>query len=81
MPFMRNPWLGCNLPEHLYYFTASTLGRLLVNTGFETLGWTTYGKTRRRRSLLRRAYDCTLNKLRWGNKLRLVARRAREWAP
>jgi SAM-dependent methyltransferase len=64
-----------NVPQHLYYFRAATLARLLASAGFETVFVGTYGRYRRRRSWLRRAFEVVRERLRLGNKLRLVARR------
>jgi SAM-dependent methyltransferase len=67
-----------NVPQHLYYFRAATLARLLAAAGFEVLSIATYGRYRARRSWLRRAFEAVRDRLRIGNKLRLVARRSPE---
>lgn len=72
----RNFWPSCNIPEHVYFFDVRTLGRLLARTGFELLWWGTYGKTRPRAGRMRRAYDALRDGLRFGNKMRVVARPA-----
>ena len=64
-----------NLPEHVYYYTIDTLSQVLTKAGFEVLSRATYGKTRRRRNPLRRAYEGLRDTLKVGNKMRLVARR------
>jgi SAM-dependent methyltransferase len=68
-------WLRVNVPEHLYYYTIESLGRLLEKAGFEVASWRTYGKTRRRTGPLRRLVDAVRDGLRVGNKLRVVAGR------
>jgi predicted SAM-dependent methyltransferase len=68
-------WRKLNLPEHLYYFTIDTLTQILRRSGFEVLAWGTYGKTRPKRGALRKAYDGVRDRLRVGNKMRVVARR------
>lgn len=72
----RSFWSGLNVPQHLYYFTASTLSRLLQHAGLTPLSKRTYGRTRQRPRPLRRLYDASRDRLGLGNKLRLVARRA-----
>ncbi len=69
----KNFWLSANVPEHLWYFTGRTLGSTLEKAGFELRSVATYGKTRLRRSPLRRLYDALRDGLRVGNKLRVVA--------
>ena len=63
-----------NVPQHLYYFAARHLLRLLEAAGFEPLCARTYGRHRRRRSVVRRTYERVRDGLRLGNKLRVVAR-------
>ena len=70
-PFYRK----LNLPEHLYYFTIDSLTRVLAKAGLELLSWGTYGKTRKKRTPIRRAYDSLRDGLKVGNKMRIVARR------
>jgi SAM-dependent methyltransferase len=70
----KNFWPSCNIPQHVYYFDAGTLRRLLKTTGLEIVWWGTYGKTRPKAGLLRRAYDRVRDGLRFGNKLRAVVR-------
>lgn len=73
---LRNPRrVFRNVPQHLYYFHAAPLARLLAGAGFEVLSAATYGRYRRRRSLLRRGFEAVRDRLRLGNKLRVVARR------
>jgi SAM-dependent methyltransferase len=72
----RRERLLSNVPEHLYYFRAEHLARVLARHGFETLSRRTYGRYRQRRSRLRALLDAVRDRLRVGNKLRVVARRA-----
>lgn len=64
-----------NVPQHLYYFRAKDLTRLLDRAGFDVVSMTTYGKYRVRPSWPRRFYASLRDRLRIGNKLRCVARR------
>lgn len=64
-----------NVPQHLYYFRGRDLERLLAAHGFEVLTCGTYGRFRERRSRRRRLYEAVRDRLRLGNKLRVVARR------
>lgn len=65
-----------NVPQHIYYFRARDLERLLGAHGFRVQRLSTYGRFRARRGPLRRAYEALRDGLRVGNKLRAVARRA-----
>jgi SAM-dependent methyltransferase len=74
---LRRPlWESVNVPEHLFYFTRRTLNALLAKSGFVPVRFATYGKTRKRAGLGRRAYDRVRDALRLGNKIRVVARKA-----
>jgi SAM-dependent methyltransferase len=64
-----------NVPEHLYYFRARHLVPILARHGFEALSVGTYGRYRRTRGIVRRSYDGLRDRLRLGNKLRVVAQR------
>ena len=72
---MGRRWLML-VSTHLYYFTRGTLTALLSKAGFVPVRVATYGKTRKRSRLLRRAYDGCRDVLRLGNKLRVLARKA-----
>jgi SAM-dependent methyltransferase len=65
-----------NVPQHLYYFGEAQLRGLLEKAGFTPVESRTFGRYRRRRSPLRRGYERLRDRLRVGNKLRVVARRS-----
>lgn|GEM_PF-6423493 len=65
-----------NVPEHLYYFRAKHLLAILKRHGFRPLSVGTYGRYRRQPNFLRRAYGTLRDRLRLGNKLRIVAVRS-----
>lgn len=69
-------WERVNVPEHVFYYAPNTLDAMLEKTGFATVWWTTYGRTRRKAGPIRRLYDRVRDGLRIGNKLRWVARKA-----
>lgn len=71
----RREGLLSNVPEHLYYFRAAQLRQVLARHGFETLSLRTYGRYRQRRGRARGLLDAVRDRLRLGNKLRVVARR------
>jgi SAM-dependent methyltransferase len=76
MRLCRPFWERVNVPEHVFYFTPKTLRALLAKAGFCPLWWTTYGRTRLASSPLRRLYERVRDRLRVGNKIRLIARKA-----
>ncbi len=65
-----------NVPEHLYYFRAKHLLPILARHGFTPLSVRTYGRYRRKPFFVRRAYAALRDRLRLGNKLRVVAVRS-----
>jgi SAM-dependent methyltransferase len=64
-----------NVPQHLYYFRARHLVPILERHGFRVLSAGTYGRYRARRGPIRRTYEALRDRLRLGNKLRVVAQR------
>lgn len=58
MNFFGEKWRYYNFPEHLYYFSKSNLSKLLIDRGFEVVGFATYGSGfGRQRSFTRRIAD------------------------
>jgi 2-polyprenyl-3-methyl-5-hydroxy-6-metoxy-1,4-benzoquinol methylase len=74
--FGRN-WRFYNFPEHLYFFSRSTMQKILVRTGFSMIQYRTYGSgLGEKGSLTRACADRAAKSLGLGDMMLVAARKA-----